>query len=63
MTFEIDCETCRILADLLATRVEPLYRGMTVSQTLYNITLVVAGIGIVVVIGTHLYGVFTGKKE
>ena len=42
MSFEVSCETCNDLVDLLAGRIEAIYRGVVVSHVLYHIMLCVA---------------------
>ena len=44
-TFEVACETCNDLVDILAGRVDGMYRGIMASTWLYNALL---GTGVLV---------------
>jgi len=41
MTFEVACQTCNDLVDILAGRVDGMYRGIMASSWLYNALMVV----------------------
>jgi len=63
MTFEILCETCHTLADMLVTRVDVIYRGMHVSTFLQNLMMAAIALAALLVAVSSIKDIFTATNN